>query len=1229
MKVVFLFVCSTMLLLDTEIGYGQPFNDIGAGLTGASRSAVAWGDYDSDDDLDLIIGGDGSGGIATKLYRNDDSSFTPISTSIPGVVDGSLAWGDYDKDNDLDILLTSWPGTTKVYRNDGGGAFVEAATLTGVWDGAGEWMDADGDGDLDIIIVGYEPSVSTPRLVFYRNDNGSFTFLHIENGYDKSFIADGDYDNDGDLDFLITGRDALLASKTIVFRNDGSFSFTKLDLGFIAVSGGSASWGDYESDGDLDLLLTGDDGFSVYSRIYRNDSAMFTDIAATLPGITRGNAAWGDCDNDGDLDILISGFAPGPLSRVYRNDSGSTFTDVSAGLHNVNDGMCAWADYNHDGKLDLVVTGYDAGGPVHVTKIYRNATVTSNTLPSIPSNLVTETNFGFNKVVLRWNRSTDAQTPSAALTYNIRIGDDPSEVNVISPTANPVSGFLKIVQSGNRGVDTSFTIDSLPFGNYLWSVQAIDHASAGSAFATTQSFFLADTFSRFRPADALISVFPTSFDWGDFDGDNDLDLLVTGDSSSQKIIRVYRQFPPGNFSITGWGASGRVARWGDYDNDGDLDIATIGDSIAIHRNDGNEVFTRLSVNDPGNGDALAWGDYDNDGDLDFVVTGFGGNRIYQNNNGTFNGFNFVNALTAFTSVEWGDYDGDSDLDLLVASVAVEPNDTTVAIYRNEGGGTFTDIKVGFPQMNYFADASWGDYDNDGDLDVAVVGDSGRLYRNEGGGTFIGMDIGLPSFLDKCTAAWGDYDNDGDLDLIAKAAQTNFMATSGPILYRNEGGGIFTPTHSGVLECNAEGWAAAWGDYNGDRNLDFVAACKVLEGITTEARILSNNMIIAKTNAQPSPPTGLTAAVGDSATSNIRLRWVRATDTETAQPGLSYNLRIGTSMGGVNTLSPMASLTNGYRRIAYLGNVSQDTSWKLDSLPTRGYWSVQSIDHSYIGSNWATEQAYLLNNVHDGWNLISVPHTVTNETKSALFPTASSDAFSYQGSYEVSPTLANGRGYWLKFNGSQLIVLGGVPRTGEKINIKTGWNIIGSISEPVEVSTITSVPSGIVTSPFYGYNSTYFMADTIEPGYGYWMKSSQDGQLVLSGSGNTTRAGRISIVSTSEMPPPPPTDGQSPTEESEHMPRKFALGQNFPNPFNPTTEITYQLPAKSVVRLRVYNLLGELVTTLVDESQEAGDKMVRWDAAGSQSGVYFYVLRAMPLDNQYPSYSEVRKMMLLR
>jgi len=89
-----------------------------------------------------------------------------------------------------------------------------------------------------------------------------------------------------------------------------------------------------------------------------------------------------------------------------------------------------------------------------------------------------------------------------------------------------------------------------------------------------------------------------------------------------------------------------------------------------------------------------------------------------------------------------------------------------------------------------------------------------------------------------------------------------------------------------------------------------------------------------------------------------------------------------------------------------------------------------------------------------------------------------------------------------------------------------------------------------------------------------------------------------------------------------LPKRFALDQNYPNPFNPTTTIRYELPTSCNVSLRVYNILGQEVVTLVDEFQTAGFKSVRFSGAGLATGIYIYTLKA-------GSFVAAKKLLLLK
>jgi len=266
-------------------------------------------------------------------------------------------------------------------------------------------------------------------------------------------------------------------------------------------------------------------------------------------------------------------------------------------------------------------------------------------------------------------------------------------------------------------------------------------------------------------------------------------------------------------------------------------------------------------------------------------------------------------------------------------------------------------------------------------------------------------------------------------------------------------------------------------------------------------------------------------------------------------------------------------------------------------------------------------------VAGGWNMMSVPMYVSDYTKNALFPTATSDAFIYDDGYVQRNGLTFLKGFWLKFNQDQVFFIVGDSITTDSITVVSGWNMIGTISQPFPVFGIVTDPPDMETSEFFGYNGIqYVTTTTLMPGDGYWVRVSKDGKLILDATlSASTTANRIKIVPTSEMPPPPPVE----IGNTILLPKEYCLEYNYPNPFNPVTTLKYGLPLASNVKLKIYNTLGQIVVILVDEIQEAGYKSVNWNSSNIASGVYFYRLEATSLSNPSKMFTQVRKMIFLK
>ena len=465
----------------------QPFVDINAGLIGLTVGSTAWGDYDNDGDLDILINGWDGVEEYSIVYRNDNGNFVDINAGLIPVAYGSaVAWGDYDNDGDLDILLSGRVDNvnrvTKIYGNDNGIFTDINAGLLGLSGSCVAWGDYDNDGDLDILMTGWDGSGRNAKI--YRNDSGVFIDTNVNLvGVTLGTVAWGDYDNDGDLDILLTGLDDTLLWNAKVYRNDNG-TFTDINANLEEVDGSSASWGDYDSDGDLDIVLAGRTSFGVYSRIYRNDNGNFININASIIDVYESSTVWGDFDNDGDFDLLLCGYDyTTTYSNIYRNDNGN-FVNINAGLSGIqNRNGAVWGDYDNDGDLDILLTGDTGSG--FITKVYRNDNTTTNSIPVAPSYLISNQT-GIDEVMLSWSKSSDNETAQNSLTYNLRIGSSPGGVDILSPMSDLNDGFRKVSSLGNTNHDTSWTIKNLAEGTYYWSVQAIDNSFAGSNFASEQ-----------------------------------------------------------------------------------------------------------------------------------------------------------------------------------------------------------------------------------------------------------------------------------------------------------------------------------------------------------------------------------------------------------------------------------------------------------------------------------------------------------------------------------------------------------------------------------------------------------------------------------------------------------------------------------------------------------------------------------------------------------------------
>jgi hypothetical protein len=475
---------------DDEAG-GPPAAFVPTGIDLSPSKTIAWGDLDCDGNMDLM--GCSAGGVF--VYHNDYDGFSSWAPGLPPVYGGVLELGDYDGDGSVDVLIAgmrTYVDVAQVWSNTYGVEFskLEPDLIpSGMVYGAGSWGDYDNDGDLDISLIGEtESSVRDARLFLNEGGTGFTETAFAVEGVSGGDIAAGDCDNDGDLDIAVAGWGASSGSASI-YHNDGG-SFADVGASLVPVSRSSLAWGDYDNDGDLDLALMGystGPGLRV-ALVYENDGVGgFTDIDAGLLGNMDGSLSWGDYDNDGDLDLLVGGDA-----NVYRNDGGGVFTRLEIDFPS-GQGPAAWGDYDGDGDLDIAFTVW------YWDLIYRNTIDEPNDPPDAPSGLAADvTGAGPTyDVAFSWDPSAgDDHTPTPGLTYNLRVVEDSSGVEVM-PGMSIVGGELdgkrlipamgNVQHAGPVGAARRAWTLHLPAGTYRWSVQAVDTAFAGSIWVAEET----------------------------------------------------------------------------------------------------------------------------------------------------------------------------------------------------------------------------------------------------------------------------------------------------------------------------------------------------------------------------------------------------------------------------------------------------------------------------------------------------------------------------------------------------------------------------------------------------------------------------------------------------------------------------------------------------------------------------------------------------------------------
>lgn len=441
-----------------------------------------------------------------------------------------------------------------------------------------------------------------------------------------------------------------------------------------------------------------------------------------------------------------------------------------------------------------------------------------------------------------------------------------------------------------------------------------------------QSFLLSQSFTKITQGSFVNDgAASRSVNFIDYDNDGDLDLYVSnGKRWGQKsflyqnnggvFTRIFNTGPV-NDSLPFDGSS-----WADFDNDGNLDFCTVTwyDSVSVlYKNTGGGNFTFLNtspiVSDRGFSETCSWGDFDNDGLVDLVVTNTkpanSRNRLYKNaGNGNFTRIDSGEVFTDIgyfsRGVNWVDIDGDRDMDLFISN----EEGGNELMYKNNGGGYFTKVLNISPTTSGGDSwsSSWGDYDNDGDLDLFVANwnnQKSNLFKNEGNFNFTRITndtiVNDPGYY--ACSGWGDYDNDGDLDMFVTQA---YKTPNSPLknnLYKNKlietGTASFEKITAGdVVNDPGYSYGFAWADWDADGDLDIFTARTYNENENNSAFLNngnSNKWLEIKLTGTTTNKSAIGTKVRIKAVINGTPRWLlREVDAQSGYCGENLDLHFG-------------------------------------------------------------------------------------------------------------------------------------------------------------------------------------------------------------------------------------------------------------------------------------------------------------------------------------------------
>jgi hypothetical protein len=1188
-------------------GSADLFTRSGAGLAGVTFGSTSIANVDGKNGPDLLVTGLGSNG-STLYLQQADGTFEPAGVGLTGLYGSSTSIADVDGKNGPDLLITGQElddFTATLYLQQPDGTFEPAgAGLTGVRLGSTSIADVDGRNGPDLLIAGQDSNDDPTATLYLQQPGGTFEpadagLTGVGDGFGRSSTSIADVDRKNGPDLLITGQDSNDNPTATLYLQQPGGTFEPAGADLNGVQYGSTSIANVDGRDGPDLLIAGvgPNGESATLYLQQADGA-FEPAGAGLTGVGRfrdaASTSIADVDGQNGPDMLITGEDSNgdQTATLYLQQADDTFEPASAGLTGVGGfggSSTSIADIDGDSDLDLLVTGrgnlFGSGSSrIYINRMVQNG---SNRAPRAVGPRSSETPL------------TVERTPGKSVRLRVEFGDpdgDPIHLRLAQGGSESVS----FTDAGNGTGELEVTPSQSQAGEQIdITVEATD----GNGGSASRSFEI-DVSSAFASARVgLTGMQYSSTSIADVDGQNGPDLLITGrDSNFDETATLYLQQPGGTFEPAGAGLTGvqnGSTSIADVDGQNGPDLLITGEdsnrdptaTLYLQQADGTFKPLGASLTGVGGfGEAASASITDVDGrdGSDLLITGEDSNgdptaTLYlQQPGGTFEpaGAGLIGVAGGSTSI--ADVDGQNGPDLLIAGEDSN-GDPTVTLYLQQPDGTFTPADAGLTGVDEGGSTTIADVDGQNGPDLLITGEDSNgdptatLYLQQPGGTFEPAGAGLAGVKFSTSTSIADVDGQNGPDLLITDG------SGSATLYLQQSDGGFEPAGAGLTGINNGSTSIA--DIDGDGDSDLL--------VTGDAQTIANTGFLGEVastlydNLYDPAEAVATAEVPDGASGQPFFGTGVSIDfsSGTAGPGDARVVKYGFPPGSETGL-PSSENIGPYRFL-----LETDSGVSPGSRTTVRF-GLFALDGA---SNPGDIRVFRRNPPGDGFYRDSPGSSSFSE-----IPAENVEYDTVSGELLVT-TSRFGQFVFTSDKSPLPVELSGLEAEARgEGEVRLTWQT---------ASEQSNAGFAVQRKAF---------AESAESGPATWEKA---GFVESKASGGTTSEARryrftdegvpFAADSVSYRLRQVDTDGSasySPVVTVERQAKALRLLGTSPNPARRRATLRYAVPGRQEVTIRLYDVLGRKVRTVVSEKTEGRREQIL-DLSGLASGTYLLRLTA--------------------